>query len=232
MCDIDRITAADYTPTAVDIDAVGGKLPVVMELQVIYQQTDRESRFLDGRLLDVTLRFMTPGNISRSSASVDYDFTGISNILLLGNGKGAHVGSNQQYLINECVECIASVLPITQAPWFPRDKSLIIVFQNLSVHQEQAVNCAFLDNHVKEFFRSHFRFPSLVTVLCSYTQRHDEVWRMEDFIQLLRLGLVVSSDTPISEGTWHSMTSKLSGYRSIIPPVFEGPECRAQALYV
>lgn len=221
--DIDRITAADYIPTAVDIDAVGGKLPVVMQVQVIYQHTNRESQFLDGGLLDVTLRFVTPDIISRFSVSVDYDFTSVSSIFLLANGKGARVGSDPGPLFNEWIECIHSILWTTQAPWFPRAKSLIVVFQNLSVHREQGpVNSAFLDHHLEELFRSWIPFSSLVILLYPCTQTNDP-WSVENWIQLLRLGLVFSSATLISKVIQRGITKPQSKYR-IIPRVRGSPE--------
>lgn len=215
MRDIDRITATDYTPTTVDLDAVGDKLPVVMQLQVVHQSINQETQFLDAQLVDVTLRFVTPNILSRFSATVDYDFTGISNIFLLAEGKGGRVGNNPGLLFNEWIKCAHSILWTTQAPWFPRDKGLIVVFQNLSVHPEQgSVNPAFLDDYLGKLFRSWIQCSSLLVLLHPCIQI-DNYRGEKDLIELLRLQLVVSSATLVSEGIRRRIPRPRSDYRIV-----------------
>lgn len=139
LCDIDRIAAPDYTPTATDMHAVQGRSLAVIELHATYKQTDAGRRFVKGRALDVTLRFMAPESNPRFNASIGYDFTNISNIALLVNQDGdcdrsSSSGPLHDGLI-ECVRCLSSTI---KASWFPRDKRVIVVFHECNVELKQA----------------------------------------------------------------------------------------------
>lgn len=116
---------------------VRGRSLAVIELHASYEQTDTDRRFVKGRALDVTLRFMAPESDPRFNASVDYDFTNISNIALLVNQDSACVRSSEPLHdgLIECVRCLSSTI---KASWFPRDKRAIVVFNDSNVEPKPA----------------------------------------------------------------------------------------------
>lgn len=135
----------------------------MIELHATYEQTDTRRRFIQGRVLDVTLRCVAPEGFLYFNANVGYDFTTISTMALLVNQNRNLVRSSSEPLHDELIECIRCLSSTMNPDWFPRYRRVIALFNELNVNLNQAwASFAFGKRGVNRALYPPMSFPFLM----------------------------------------------------------------------